>query len=175
MVKFDEITSIVSSFLGKVFGPETKWPDIVDDVRNKGLKLAEVVQSSFDTTLNTMLQQCEKSDGSPENPDTKSQAAKQPETSEEAKAQTPRAATPQKKATAQAATAPLQQAKEEIIDAPPAVKVKPPVRKPRAKKDITSEPASTKSSITQQAKTRGSKSPGVKAKGTKTPRTTKKT
>ncbi|MEO5360178.1 MAG: hypothetical protein H7843_06975 [Nitrospirota bacterium] len=62
MVKFEEITAFVSSFIDKYFGHNTIWPRIAEDVRKTSLTLINTVQSVYDTSINTIFGQDKKSD-----------------------------------------------------------------------------------------------------------------
>ncbi|KWT90970.1 hypothetical protein [Candidatus Magnetominusculus xianensis] len=85
MVKFEEITAFVSSFIDKYFGHDTIWPRIAEDVRKTSLNLINTVQSVYDTSINTIFGQDKKSDT--QNPVTH-QCAQPPETKPETKPDT---------------------------------------------------------------------------------------
>ncbi|MBF0458209.1 MAG: hypothetical protein HQK99_09975 [Nitrospirae bacterium] len=155
MIKFEEITSFVSSAIDKYFGPKTIWPGITDEVRKTSLKLANTVQSVYDQSLSAILGQCDKPGTEEKNThecgcSKNRQEAKQPDASPATSNKAPeiRSADPEITKAAEPKT------KETAASSDPqAAATKPPARKPRAKKDTNAEPAGTK-----PAKTRAKKS-----------------
>ncbi|MBF0517285.1 MAG: hypothetical protein HQK97_09245 [Nitrospirae bacterium] len=60
MVKLEEITSFVSSFIDRLFGAATIWPRVAEDVRKTSLNIIGVMQSVYDTSVNVIFGQDKK-------------------------------------------------------------------------------------------------------------------
>ncbi|WP_420265371.1 hypothetical protein [Candidatus Magnetominusculus dajiuhuensis] len=157
MVKLEEITSFVSSFIDKYFGPETIWPGITEEVRKAGLKVVDIAQSVYDTSVKAISGQCEKSNTGVQSTDEQrchchtAKETTQPEISQKVDDATPMVDIPK------AETLKVEEPARKTTDAPTpgnADTVKPPARKPRAKRDPGTDATRTKSTEPKAARTR---------------------
>ncbi|MBF0459723.1 MAG: hypothetical protein HQK99_17690, partial [Nitrospirae bacterium] len=130
------------------------WPGITGEVRKTGLKFVNIVQSVYDTSLKAISGHCEKSKTEAQNLSThkcrctETKEAKLPEVSKEVDAPAPTSEMPQ------AETLEVPEPLQKANDAPKpndngADTVKPPARKPRAKKDAGADSTLAKSKSTE--------------------------
>ncbi|MBF0568827.1 MAG: hypothetical protein HQK95_08165 [Nitrospirae bacterium] len=150
MVKLEEITSFVSSFIDKNFGPGTIWPGITEEVRKAGLKVVDIAQSVYDTSVKAISGQCEKSNTGVQSADEQrchchtAKETEQPEISQKVDTATPMVDI------LKAETLKVEEPAHKTTVAPGTDDtVKPPARKPRAKKEPGTDATRTKSKPTE--------------------------
>ncbi|MCG6552852.1 MAG: hypothetical protein L7F77_11025 [Candidatus Magnetominusculus sp. LBB02] len=129
MVKIEEVTSFVSSFIDKYFGPKTVWPGIAEDVHKTGLKLMDVAASVYDASAKAISAQF---GGCSETKDSAHHCGCS-EPTQETKTEIKEADAPMAKSAATADT-------------------EKPARKPRVKKDPNADAAKPKTPRTRKPK-----------------------